>query len=143
LNPREHERGVALVLALALIILLESLAAVTAATTLARIRLSGDEHLAIEAGLTAASALADARVRWAAPITALADGATVDLAQLARSDGWQTDVAAERTGVLIRLTATAVRPASGGGVMARRRITLLLVRLATDTVRVLGRGARF
>ena len=127
---------------LALLLLLQGLGALAVIATITRVRLAGDERLATEGWLVAASALAEVRISRRAEIGGLADGQRLAVDWTLRPDGWRWRADMVRTGVLIRLVATAERRGPGGALRAGRRLTLLLSRTPSDTVRVLEHRAR-
>lgn len=134
--------GVSLAMMLALLLLLQGLCALAVIATVARVRLAGDERLATEGWLVAASALAEVRVSRQAEIGGLADGQRLAWDWTVRSDGWRWRADVVRTGALVRLVATAERRDPGGALRASRRLTLLLSRTPSDTVQVLDHRAR-
>jgi hypothetical protein len=135
--------GVALLMALVAVVLVEAGAAMAVSAAMARIRLGTDERRAVEARLVVASALADGRVVAVDTLGKLADGETRSVVSETRPDGWRVTVLATRSGAVIRLSARVDRLDAAGRRVAARRATLLLVRVAADTVRVLQRHPRF
>lgn len=135
--------GIALLLVLAAILLLESLAAVALRAAVARLRLAGDNRIALEGDLLAASALASARIGADSQLAALPDGGRFDLPAGALSHGWQAERWAVRQGDLIRLAVVVTLRASDGTLLGARRRTLLIGRVAADTVRVSGYRPRY
>jgi hypothetical protein len=127
---------------LALVLLLEGLCALAAIATLSRVRLAGDDRLAVEGWLVGASALADARVTHHAELGGLADGERLSLGWTGRTDGWQWRADMARTGALVELAVTVERRNGQGELRAARRFTLLLHHLPSDTVQVLAHRAR-
>jgi hypothetical protein len=136
-------RGVALIIALAAVLLVESLTLVALEVAATRLRLAGDARWRVEAGLVAESGLGIARVANRTSLDNLADGGVLRLAPVFRGDGWSWRGVATRTGALIRLVVTARRMAADGRVHASRRASLLLIRDPADTVRVLAHRPRF
>ena len=136
-------RGTALVVALAAMVLVSSLAAAGLAAAAARIRLAAADRWSDESRLVVASVLAMASVTERPALADLADGETRSVAAGTWSDGWVFDVDASRSGALIRLVARVRRGDTVAGPVAARRATLLLVRGPSDTVRVLRHYARF
>ncbi len=141
-TPRVPRRGVSLAMMLVLLLLLQGLGALAVIATIARIRLAGDDRLASEGWLVAASALAEVRVSHQGDFAALADGQRLAYDWTVRADGWRWRADLVRTGALVRLVATAERRGPGGALRASRRVTLLLSRTPSDTVRVLDHRAR-
>lgn len=121
----------------------ESLMLVALQAAMIRVQAANDQRGRIEGQLVAASALATARVGWRRDLDTLSDGGTMFWNPVVRADGWTWRAVVARTGVLLRLVAWAERRASDGGRFALRRTNLLLIRDSADTVRVLGRRARF
>jgi hypothetical protein len=136
-------RGAALLLVLIVLFLVSSCSIVALAACNARLRLAADNRWATEAQLIADGALASTSVGHAADLAALADHSAISFPRVVRSDGWSYQVVGSRTGTLITLSATAERRAADGSLIGMRRASLLLVRRAADTVRVLGRMPRF
>jgi len=136
-------RGVAVILSLVAIALVESLIVVMLTAVVIRTRLAGDARWATEGSLVADAALATARVSARAILDTLGDGATAILAAADRGDGWIWSAEATRRGEVIRLTARAERRDASGALVAERRASLLLVRQGADTVRVLVDRPRF
>lgn len=129
---------------LAVVLLLESLAAATLGLAAARARLVGDRRLAIEAELALESAMALARVTHDQRIATLPPGATVPLAPPAIS-GWEVSVLAGREAAttLAWLHVAVRRRTVSGALLAGRRGTLLLVTGAADTAIVLSNRPRW
>jgi Tfp pilus assembly protein PilV len=136
-------RGAALLLVLIALFLMSSLSIVALTACNARLRLAADNRWATEAQLIADGALASISVERAADLAGLADHAAISFPRVVRGDGWSYLAVGARRGTLITLSATAERRAADGSLVATRRASLLLVRRAADTVRVLGRMARF
>lgn len=135
-------RGVSLAMMLVLLLLLQGLCALAVIATIARVRLAGDDRLATEGWLVAASALAEVRVSRQGDIGGLADGQRLAYDWTVRSDGWRWRADVVRAGALVRLVATAERRDPWGALRAGRRLTLLLHRTRSDTVQVLEHRAR-
>jgi len=127
---------------LALVLVLEGLCALAAMATLARVRLAGDDRLAVEGWLVAASALAEERVARQGDLRELADGQRLASGWTSRADGWRWRTDLVRTGALVQLVVTAERRNDLGELRAGRRFTLLLHHLPSDTVQVLAHRAR-
>ena len=87
--------------------------------------------------------LASVRVRQLVDLDTVSDGGDFVLPAVLRSDGWSWSGRADRMGTTIRLRVVAVLRAADGSTYASHAASLLLVRDAADTVRVLARGARF
>ncbi|MES2124010.1 MAG: hypothetical protein V4503_04900, partial [Gemmatimonadota bacterium] len=102
-----------------------------------------DNRIAIEGDLLVASALASARVGADSQLAALADSGRLDLPDLPLAHGWLAQRWAVRQGALIRLTVRATLRASDGTLLGARRQTLLIGRVAADTVRVSGYRPRY
>ena len=127
---------------LVLVLLLEGLGALAVIATIARVRLAGDDRLAVEGWLVAASALAEVRVSRQTDLAGLADGQRLAYGWTVRSDGWRWRADLVREGALVRLVATAERRDAGDALRAGRRLTLLLYHSPSDTVQVLAHRAR-
>lgn len=138
-----ERRGVALVLVLAAMTVVGSLALLALHLAVIRVRLTSDARWSIEGQLVAASALAATRISHRSDLDSLPDGATLILPTTARSDGWSWHAEVSRAGALIRITALARYRASDGNLFAARRASLMLARDPADTVRVLAQRARF
>ena len=136
-------RGVALIIALITVVLVESLVLLALEVAAIRVRLAGDGRWRVEAAMVAASGLGVARVVNRASLDNLADGGVLRLPPVFRVDGWSWRGVATRTGALIRLVVIAERAAADGRVHASRRASLLLFRDPADTVRVLAHRPRF
>lgn len=135
--------GVALPMALVLLLLVEGLAILAAIGVRAELRLLGDDRLATEGWLVAATALAESRLTRHDALVALPDGAAVVWGWTARGDGWRWRAEARREGELVRLLVRVERRDAAGGLLAIRRATLLFDRPASDTLRVLAHRARW
>ncbi|MGH7524879.1 MAG: hypothetical protein ACREK8_11270 [Gemmatimonadales bacterium] len=142
-RPETARRGASLVIVLVASVVTQSLMLVALQAAVIRVQAANDQRGRIEGQLVVASALATARLGWRSDLDTLSDGGTMSGNPVARSDGWTWRVVATRTGVLLRLVASAERRASDGELFALRRANLLLFRDSADTVRVLGRRARF
>jgi hypothetical protein len=118
---------------LVLLLLLQGLGALAVIAAMARVRLAGDDRLATEGWLVAASALAEVRVSHPGDLAAVADGQQLSYDWTIRADGWRW---------LVRLMATAERRDPEGTLRASHRMTLLLHHPTTDTVQVLAHRAR-
>lgn len=124
---------------LVVVVLLEGLAAAGLVAAAARLRITADHRLAIEAELAAASALALVRVSQGAAIAGIPPG-TVALPLPAPSLAeWDVTIRADREGgdAPVRLTAEVRRASPRGAPRAARRATLLLTIIAADTAIVL------
>lgn len=133
----------AMLWALAVVLLLESLAAITLVATAARVRVVADRRWAIEAGLALESAMAHARVAHDSALAALPPGAAITLAP-PLVPGWRVTVHASREPAtsVARLDVAVERRTSTGGLFAARRGTLLLVVGSADTAIVLDSRPR-
>ncbi len=133
----------ALVPALLLVLLLESLGAIGLAATAARIRLVADRRLAIEAGFALDHAMASARLGGDS-LLATWPAATVGALPVASLPGWEVTAEAEREGAspVVRLRVRVRRRDGGGTIVAAREGTLLLVRTGADTAIVLDNRPR-
>lgn len=129
---------------LAVVLLLESLAAATLGLAAARTRLVGDRRLAIEAELALESAMALARVTHDQRIATLPPGAIMSLAPPG-VPGWEVAVVAGRepASTLAWLHVEVRRRTATGALLAGRRGTLLLVAGAADTAIVLSKRPRW
>ncbi len=130
-------------MALVVLVLVEGFAALALASASTRYRLTSDVRLAIESQMRAASALATARLEYADTLRALSNGDHLTLPAEPLGQGWFSRAEAVRSGPIVRLLVTAERRTEDGRLLAGRRVTLLLVRGATDTLRVLRSRARF
>ena len=130
--------------ALALVVLLESLAAVALAASATRMRLVGDRRLAVEAELALHTAIARARVTHDSALGALPPGAIVALAPPAVV-GWDVVVTASReaAAALVWLHVAVGRRDCAGRPLAARDGTLLLALGGADTANVLGSRPRW
>ncbi len=138
-----ERRGTSLVVALAALVLVGAFAAAGLAAAAARTRLAAADRWSGEARLVVASVLATVAVVERPALAVIADGETRAVAAGTRPDGWEFDVAASRSGALIRVVARVRRRDAAGSPVAAQRATLLLVRGPSDTVRVLRHYARF
>lgn len=134
----------ALLPAMALLLLVESLAALSLAATTARLRLVGDRRLAVEASLALETAMARARL-GADSLLAAWPPATVAPLAAPPVAGWQVTVVAEREGAspVVRLRVAVLRRGANGHPVAARAGTLLLVTGTADTAIVLDNRPRF
>ncbi|HEY4319659.1 MAG TPA: hypothetical protein VGM77_00665 [Gemmatimonadales bacterium] len=137
-----NRRGTALLLVLAAVLVVASLATVTLQFAAVRTRLIAEARWEQEGWLVASSALAQARVSNSATLSALGESDTVTLIQGTRPDGWQIAVQARRHGIAIALVATALRRDGAGRPFAAHRAGLLLLRSGADTVRVSAQHPR-
>lgn len=133
----------ALVPALLLILLVESLAAVGLAATAGRIRLVADRRLAIEAGYALEHAMASARI-GADSLLASWPAATVGAIPVTPIPGWEVAAQAERDGAapVVRLRVRVGRRDGAGVLVAAREGTLLLAITGADTAIVLDNRPR-
>lgn len=133
----------ALVPALLLVLLLESLAAISLAATAARIRLVADRRLAIEAGFALEHAMANARIGGDS-LLASWPAATVGAIPVAPVPGWEVAAQAERDGTapVVRLRVRVRRRDGAGALVAAREGTLLLASTGADTAIVLDNRPR-
>jgi hypothetical protein len=133
----------ALLPAIALLLLIESMAAITLAAAGSRLRLVGARRLAIEATVAAETALAQARVVHDSALAALAPGSSRSL-QPPSVPGWEVAASAarEQGSTLVRLEVVVRRRDAAARPLAARRATLLLVVAAADTAIVLGHRPR-
>jgi hypothetical protein len=139
-DPR---RGASLVVVLAASLLAGSLVLVALRSAVVHARVVADARWHTEAILVASAALAEVRVADRTVFDTLPDGTTWTKPDVDRPDGWSWHVEANRHGAIVQLTVAVRRLAADGTVFAARRASLLLVRNPADTVRVLGRRARF
>lgn len=130
-------------MALVVVVLLASFAALGLAAATARLRLTGDLRVAVEADVRVASLLAERRVQGDSALAALSDGERVDFGVRLRGDGWQERSWALRQGNLVLLSAEVMLRGSGQTLVAARRATLLLGAVSADTVRVSGYRFRY
>jgi type II secretory pathway component PulK len=142
-QARNATRGVALVMALVVAVLIESLTLLALHAAIIHVRLVADERQRIEGQLVVSTALANARVAYRADLDTMSDGGVLDPPAVTRVDGWSWRAQATRAGAVIRLVAVAERRSADGTVFAAHRASLLLARDSADTVRVLGHRPRF
>ena len=135
--------GFALLLALGVVLLLESFAALALGAARGRLRLAGDGRLALEGDLLAASALAGARFRADSLLGRLADGERIDWPSQSLQHGWVAQRWAIRRGALLLLRVELTLRDRSGALLGARRQTLLIGRVAADTLRVSGYRPRF
>ncbi len=133
----------ALVPALLLVLLLESLGAIGLAATAARIRLVADRRLAIEAEFALDHAMASARIGGDSLLATWPPG-TVGALPVATLPGWEVTARAERDGAspVVRLRVRVRRRDGGGALVAAREGTLLLALTGADTAIVLDNRPR-
>ncbi len=134
----------ALLPALVVMLLVESLAALTFSAATARARLVGDRRLAIEADLVLEQAIAESRVQAVGALGTMPPATTLVLPSPAITD-WEVSAEAEREGnaPLVRLRVTVLRRAASGLPVAARQGTLLLAQRAADTAIVLDNRPGF
>jgi len=125
--------------ALAVVVLLEGLAAAGLVAAAARLRVTADHRLAIEAELAAESALALVRVSQGAAIAGIPPGTVALPLPAPALPDWDVTIQADREGgdAPVRLTAEVRRASPEGAPRAARRATLLLTITAADTAIVL------
>lgn len=143
MTRRQSRRGVALLFALVVVVLLEGLAALILSATLWRSRLVGAGRATIDGRAVATHALAVVRVQQAGPLAQLADGQTLRVTGVGPIVGWRFAVDAARVGSLVSLRAIAEFRPGAGGHFARQTGTLLLWRRAADTLQVIDRFPRW
>ncbi|MGH7582462.1 MAG: hypothetical protein ACREL5_04465 [Gemmatimonadales bacterium] len=136
-------RGVSLVAALVVIVLVESFGIVALGAVAARARLGAARRWSAEGEVVADGALASIAVGGRADLDTLSDGGAIAYPAVSRPDGWRWEVAASRRGGVVRLIATATRYNAAGALAAARTASLLLIRRGADTVRVLAQQPRF
>lgn len=131
--------------ALAIVVLLEGLAAAGLVAAAARLRVAADHRLAVEAELAATSALALVRVSQGAALGGIPPGTVARDLPAPPLPGWDVTIRADREGgdAPVRLTAVVRRASPGGAPHAARRVTLLLRVVAADTAIVLLSKERF
>jgi hypothetical protein len=129
---------------LVLVLLVESLAAVSLAATASAVRLRADRRWAIEAELELEGVLARARVQHQATLAALSPQGSIPL-PVATAPPWTATVRADRLGTsdLVWLVAEVAWRPAGGAVWAARRGTLLVAIVAADTALVIRERPRF
>ena len=134
----------ALLPALVLLLVVESLAALSLAATTARLRLVGDRRQATEASLVLETAMVRARLQ-ADSVLATWPPATVSPLAPPPVAGWEVTALAEREGFspVVRLRVTVLRRGASGHPVAARAGTLLLVAGSADTAIVLDNRPRF
>jgi len=130
---------------LAVVVLLEGLAATGLVAAAARLRVAADHRWAIEAELAAMSAVAVVRVSQGAALAGIPPGTVARDLPAPALPGWHVTIHAHREGgdAPVRLTAEVRRASPGGAPHAVRRVTLLLRVVAADTAIVLLSRARF
>jgi len=130
---------------LAVVVLLEGLAATGLVAAAARLRVAADHRWAIEAELAAMSAVAVVRVSQGAALAGIPPGTVARDLPAPALPGWNVTIHAHREGgdAPVRLTAEVRRASPGGAPHAVRRVTLLLRVVAADTAIVLLSRARF
>lgn len=136
-------RGVALLFALVVVVLLEGLAALALSATLSRSRLVGAGRAAVDGRGVATHALAVTRVQYADTLVALTVGDTLRVTGIGPVDGWRFAVEATRIWNLVVLRALAEFRPGEGGRSARQTATLLLWRGGADTLLVIDRFPRW
>lgn len=129
---------------LLVLVLAQSLLAVTALASGAAARLSGDRRAAVEAVAALETATAHARVDHRGTLDTLSAGTAVSL-PVAEPAGWTITATARRefASPLIVLRVAVVRRAADGTPLAGRRGTLLLEAITADTAIVIGSRPRF
>ncbi len=124
-------------MALVLVILLESLAALTLAAATSRLQLVAANRDGMEGRAVVTHALAAYRVDADAALRVLADGDSLTAWGATPVPAWQVLLHAHRRGALLSITAEAVRRGAEGRRVAARRATLLLAYHPADTLRVI------
>lgn len=129
---------------LALLLLVESLAALLFSVAAIRSHLVADRRLGLEASIALEAAIAEARVQSADALAALPPASIVALPPPVLP-GWDVSVRAEREAdaPLVRLRVAVVRRDPAGRALAARQGTLLLARRAADTAIVLDNRPEF
>lgn len=134
----------ALLPALLVVVLLESLAALTLTATAARLRMVADRRMAIEADLALERGIAAARLGNDSLLASWPPATTASLVPPV-VPGWEVEVLVEREGAapVVRLRVGVLRRGPSGHPQAARRATLLLLTGAADTAIVLDNRPRF
>lgn len=137
-----RRRGVALLLVLGAVILLQGMVVVALWMAVHDVRAVASVRLAIEGEMVAGTALAETRVASDSLLHQLPDGITVALPDVQRG-AWLVRMTAMRRDSLIALSAAAeLRTATDSLIGAATR-TLVLSLGASDTLRVLRGRSRF
>lgn len=125
--------------ALAVVVLLEGLAAAGLVAASARLQVATDHRLAIEAEFAAQSALALVRVSQGAAIAGIPPGTMAYPLPAPTLAEWDVTIHADREGgdAPVRLTAEVRRASPEGAPRAARHATLLLRIITADTAIVL------
>ncbi len=125
--------------AIAVVVLLEGLAAATLLSAVARVRIAADQRAAIEAELAVTTALALTRVSQGAALAGIPPGGGPVVFPPPTVAGWEVVMTASREGgdAPIRLVARVMRRNPDGAPHAAGSGTLLLVAISADTARVL------
>lgn len=130
-------RGVALLMVLCLLVVLEGFGALALLAALQwRAQVSAN-RVATEGVLLTASALAELRVGHGPELSSIADGAEEGLGCSLGPGGWEWCGRLGRRGSLLTLAVRADLHGPDGTLIGARSATLLLARFPSDTVRVL------
>ena len=137
-----RRRGAALLLALVAVVVLHGLAAVALWAAMSDLRTVTGVRLGVEGELAAASALAVARVHHAPALDALLPGERLAFLPMDIA-AWRVNLEAERFDAVVALRASAAFRTAADSLLGARRLTLVMARDATDTLRVLRGRSRF
>lgn len=137
-----RRRGVALLLVLGAVVLLQGLVVAALWMAIQDVRAVGAVRLAIEGEMVAATALAETRISGDSLMRQLADGVEVMLPDVQRG-GWRVRMTVMRRDSLIGLTAAAELRTSADSLLGAATRTLVLSLGASDTLLVLRGRSRF
>ncbi|MBA2291663.1 MAG: hypothetical protein H0W15_04320 [Gemmatimonadales bacterium] len=137
-----RRRGVALLLVLGAVVLLQGLVVAALWMAIHDVRAVGAVRLAIEGEMVAATALAETRMSGDSLMRQLGDGVEVMLPDVQRG-GWRVRMTAIRRDSLIGLTAAAELRTSADSLLGAATRTLVLSLGASDTLLVLRGRSRF
>lgn len=135
-------KGVALLLVLGAIVLLQGLVVTALWMTVHDVRAVGAVRLAIEGEMVAATALAETRWSGDSILRQLPADSEVMLPTVQRG-GWQVRMTALRRDSLVALTAAAELRTSSDSLIGAATRTLVLALGASDTLLVLRGRSRF
>ncbi len=137
-----RRRGVALLLVLGAVVLLQGMVVAALWMALHDVRAVGSVRLAIEGEMVAGTALAETRLASDSLLHQLPDGIAVALPDVQRGT-WLVRMTAVRRDLLIALTAAAELRTSTDSLIGAATRTLVLSLWASDTLRVLRGRSRF
>ncbi len=137
-----RRKGVALLLVLGAVVLLQGLVAAALWMSIHDVRAVGAVRLAIEGELVAGTALAETRMASDSLLRQLPDGIAMALPDVQRGP-WRVSLSALRRDSLIALTAAAELRTPADSLVGATTRTLVLSLGASDTLRVLRGRSRF